>query len=93
MTTVVLNTRGPEESPRPFAGSDRAVTGEPTARTLRVQQKTWEADGVTSVTFADPAGAQLPEWEPGSHLSLHLPTASYVSTRCARIRWIRQVGQ
>ncbi|MGW0182112.1 PDR/VanB family oxidoreductase [Nocardia sp. NPDC003345] len=46
---------------------------EPTRRTLRVQQKTWEADGVVSVTLTDPAGAELPTWEPGAHLALHLP--------------------
>ncbi|EOM74486.1 oxidoreductase [Rhodococcus rhodnii] len=42
-------------------------------RTLRVVQKTWEAEGVTSVTLADPAGTDLPAWEPGAHLALHLP--------------------
>ncbi|MBU8865833.1 PDR/VanB family oxidoreductase [Paenarthrobacter aromaticivorans] len=73
MTTVTLHTRGPEESPQQNPITDRATAGEPTARTLRVQQKTWESDGVTSVTFADPTGAQLPQWQPGSHLSLHLP--------------------
>lgn len=42
-------------------------------RVLRVQQKTWEADGITSVTFVDPTGAPLPTWEPGAHIALHLP--------------------
>lgn len=42
-------------------------------RVLRVQQKTWEADGITSVTFVDPSGAELPPWEPGAHIALHLP--------------------
>lgn len=42
-------------------------------RRLRVHQKTWEADGVTSVTFVDPTGAELPQWQPGAHLALHLP--------------------
>lgn len=73
MTTATLNTRGPEESPQPALTTGRATTGESTARTLRVQQKSWESDGVISVTFADPSGAQLPPWQPGSHLSLHLP--------------------
>lgn len=73
MTTATLNTRGPEESSQQAPATDRVTTGEPTARTLRVQQKTWESDGVTSVTFADPSGAQLAPWQPGSHLSLHLP--------------------
>ncbi|ROZ98100.1 PDR/VanB family oxidoreductase [Gordonia sp. OPL2] len=43
------------------------------SRVLRVQQKTWEADGVTSVTLVDPSGAPLPAWEPGAHIALHLP--------------------
>lgn len=73
MTTAILDRRGPEESPRPAPAADRVTSGEPPARILRVQQKTWESDGVTSVTFADPSGAQLPQWQPGSHLSLHLP--------------------
>ena len=42
-------------------------------RVLRVQQKTWEADGITSVTLVDPTGADLPVWEPGAHIALHLP--------------------
>lgn len=45
----------------------------PTSRVLRVHQKTWEADGVTSITFVDPTGASLPSWEPGAHIALHLP--------------------
>lgn len=42
-------------------------------RTLRVQQKSWEAAGVTAITLVDPTGADLPGWEPGAHLALHLP--------------------
>ncbi|WP_216895301.1 PDR/VanB family oxidoreductase [Nocardia alni] len=42
-------------------------------RALRVQQKSWEAEGVTAITLVDPAGADLPGWEPGAHLALHLP--------------------
>lgn len=45
----------------------------PTSRVLRVHQKTWEADGVTSITFVDPTGASLPSWDPGAHIALHLP--------------------
>lgn len=44
-----------------------------TPRVLRVHQKTWEADGVTSVTLVDPTGAALPTWEPGAHIALRLP--------------------
>ncbi|MFJ5958372.1 PDR/VanB family oxidoreductase [Paenarthrobacter sp. NPDC092416] len=48
-------------------------TIETAVRHLRVQQKTWEADGIASVTFVDPGGEALPQWLPGAHLSLHLP--------------------
>lgn len=47
--------------------------GSETSQVLRVHQKTWEAKGVTSVTFVHPDGQALPRWEPGAHLSLHLP--------------------
>ncbi|NUP28008.1 MAG: oxidoreductase [Nocardia sp.] len=65
---------------------------EPMRRTLRVQQKTWEADGVISITFVDPSGADLPAWEPGAHLALHLPNGlvreySLCSDPSDRSRW------
>ncbi|MFW0793448.1 PDR/VanB family oxidoreductase [Gordonia sp. CPCC 205515] len=44
-----------------------------TTRVLRVHQKTWEAEGITSITFVDPTGAPLPTWEPGAHIALQLP--------------------
>ncbi|WP_435201849.1 PDR/VanB family oxidoreductase [Janibacter sp. GS2] len=47
--------------------------GSETSQVLRVHQKTWEAQGITSVTFVHPDGEPLPRWEPGAHLSLHLP--------------------
>lgn len=47
--------------------------GSESSRVLRVHQKTWEAQGITSVTFVHPQGEPLPRWEPGAHLSLHLP--------------------
>ncbi|MED5803435.1 PDR/VanB family oxidoreductase [Gordonia sp. Z-3] len=43
------------------------------SRVLSVQQKTWEAAGITSVSLVDPTGAPLPTWEPGAHIALHLP--------------------
>lgn len=43
------------------------------SRELRVSQMTWEAEGVLSVRFTDPDGADLPAWAPGAHLALHLP--------------------
>ena len=47
--------------------------GSEASQVLRVHQKTWEAQGVTSITFVHPEGRPLPRWEPGAHLSLHLP--------------------
>lgn len=41
---------------------------------LRVRHVKWEADGVLSLTFVDPAGADLPEWSPGAHLEIELPS-------------------
>jgi ferredoxin-NADP reductase len=41
---------------------------------LRVRHVKWEADGVLSLTFVDPTGADLPEWSPGAHLEIELPS-------------------
>jgi ferredoxin-NADP reductase len=40
---------------------------------LRLIRSTWLAEGVVQLEFADPAGADLPGWTPGAHLTLHLP--------------------
>ena len=40
---------------------------------LLVRSMTVEAAGVLSVELVDPDGCDLPTWEPGSHLDLHLP--------------------
>ncbi|QJU56184.1 oxidoreductase [Herbiconiux sp. SALV-R1] len=41
---------------------------------LRVREIRWEADGVVSLVLVDPAGAELPEWQPGAHLEIVLPS-------------------
>lgn len=41
---------------------------------LLVRQIRLEARGVVSVTFSHPDGIELPEWEPGAHLEVHLPS-------------------
>jgi ferredoxin-NADP reductase len=41
---------------------------------LRVVAKTAEADGVVSLTLARPDGGRLPDWTPGAHVDLVLPT-------------------
>ncbi|WP_067856122.1 PDR/VanB family oxidoreductase [Nocardia shimofusensis] len=43
-----------------------------TARRLRVVGKESAADGVVTVTLADPDGASVPAWEPGAHIDLVL---------------------
>jgi ferredoxin-NADP reductase len=43
---------------------------------LRVRHVKWEADGVHSLTFVDPQGADLPEWTPGAHLEIELPSGA-----------------
>jgi ferredoxin-NADP reductase len=40
---------------------------------LLVRSMTHEAVGVLSVELVEPDGQDLPAWEPGSHLDLHLP--------------------
>ncbi|MBN9759508.1 Flavodoxin reductase (ferredoxin-NADPH reductase) family 1, Vanillate O-demethylase oxidoreductase [Pseudonocardia sp. Ae406_Ps2] len=45
----------------------------PETRTLRAEQLTRLADDVVEVRLVDPSGAELPSWEPGSHLALDLP--------------------
>ncbi|PXY28444.1 PDR/VanB family oxidoreductase [Prauserella muralis] len=43
-------------------------------RTLLVRQVTWEAEGVLSLRLTDPDGGLLPEWQPGAHVDLVLPS-------------------
>lgn len=42
-------------------------------RTLRVERLTRLADDVVEVRLVDPAGDELPGWEPGAHVALDLP--------------------
>jgi ferredoxin-NADP reductase len=39
---------------------------------LEVRARDTAADGVVTLTLADPAGADLPEWAPGAHIDLLL---------------------
>lgn len=43
---------------------------------LTVVSKNSVADGVVALTLAHPDGDALPEWAPGSHVDLHIATAS-----------------
>lgn len=40
---------------------------------LEVRQRHMAADGVLSLTLADPSGQDLPAWAPGAHIDLVLP--------------------
>jgi ferredoxin-NADP reductase len=44
------------------------------ARRLKVTAVTLEARGVLGIWLCDPAGRDLPEWSPGAHLDLVLPS-------------------
>ncbi|WP_228684578.1 PDR/VanB family oxidoreductase [Amycolatopsis thermoflava] len=44
------------------------------SRELVVAAETWEAEGVITLVFRDPEGADLPPWTAGAHLDLHLPS-------------------
>jgi tetrachlorobenzoquinone reductase len=43
---------------------------------LRVVATRWEAESVTSFELADPNGGELPAWEPGAHVDVHLPSGN-----------------
>lgn len=43
-------------------------------REMTVLEARWEAESVISLTLADPAGEQLPTWEPGAHVDVRLPS-------------------
>jgi ferredoxin-NADP reductase len=49
---------------------------------LVVSQLVREAEGVVSLVLADPAGRDLPSWEPGAHLDLCLPGVTRQYSLC-----------
>lgn len=55
-------------APAPARTADRHAVA------LRVADKTVVADGVVTLTLAHPDGGRLPDWTPGSHVDLVLPT-------------------
>lgn len=42
-------------------------------RTMRVTNQRWLCAGVVELELRDPTGAELPTWEPGSHITIELP--------------------
>lgn len=72
-TTPHYETANVPDNGRPCkARADTPLKSE--TMSLRVRQLGYEADGVISVLFVDPTGGTLPEWTPGAHLELVLPS-------------------
>lgn len=53
---------------------------------LRVARREAAATGVVLLELADPAGAELPEWEPGAHIDLLLPGFERQYSLCGEVR-------
>ena len=69
---VIRNPASPSPvSATPAPGTDGAG---PRAAVVRSAQPL--ADGVLSIRLAAPDGGPLPLWEPGAHLTVHLPTGA-----------------
>ncbi|MHC0430910.1 PDR/VanB family oxidoreductase [Streptomyces sp. O3] len=64
----------------PMPALERPTSGRPRGRTLRmrVTDRADIADGVVRIRLAgaDPAGRELPDWTPGAHLDLVLPSGA-----------------
>ncbi|MGH3867669.1 MAG: 2Fe-2S iron-sulfur cluster-binding protein [Pseudonocardiaceae bacterium] len=79
-TTVVA--AGPRETEIPVPRAPRLRVAHPaaapttagTGMRLLIGQTTWEADNVVSLRLYSPDGAPLPDWEPGAHIELALPS-------------------
>jgi ferredoxin-NADP reductase len=68
-----------------------AAAAEPAARhhgtTVRVADKRREADGVVTLTLVAPDGRRLPDWAPGAHIDLVLPTGVVRQYSLCGDRW------
>jgi ferredoxin-NADP reductase len=61
-------------SPPSAAGSTAGDPAPAGPYRLRVAAAAREADAVISLTLRHPGGRDLPAWEPGAHIDLHLPS-------------------
>jgi ferredoxin-NADP reductase len=59
----------------------------PSQLMLEVVAKEAVADGVVALTLADPSGKRLPDWTPGSHIDLILPTGHTRQYSLCGDRW------
>ncbi|MEH3076755.1 MAG: PDR/VanB family oxidoreductase [Quadrisphaera sp.] len=66
-----------------------ATSAPPSTRrtALRVATKAEAADGVVALTLVDPGGGRLPDWTPGSHIDLLLPTGEARQYSLCGDRW------
>ncbi len=80
--TPRIAPRRPEASvvPTPAPTPPLEVVGtrriEPDTISVVVADMRWAADGVLAIRFIDLHGADLPPWQPGAHITLHLPTGA-----------------
>lgn len=66
MDPVTISLEAPNEASR--------TTSDPHVRlNLVVTDRVDEAEDIISLSLADPTGASLPAWSPGSHIDVHLP--------------------
>ncbi|WP_432824598.1 PDR/VanB family oxidoreductase [Dactylosporangium sp. CA-092794] len=72
--TVATTPAGPAPTVPSSAAPATDADARLTARALLVKQVRAEAADVVSITLTDPDGAELPEWQPGAHLDLTLPS-------------------
>lgn len=64
-----------------------AFAAAPSQLTLKIVARQAAADGVVSLTLADPSGKRLPDWTPGSHIDLVLPTGGTRQYSLCGDRW------
>ncbi|MGM7778896.1 PDR/VanB family oxidoreductase [Arthrobacter sp. KNU-44] len=55
--------------------TSRPAAGHPGIQSLRVARKEVIADGVVQLRLEEPHNGRVPDWAPGSHIELVLPTA------------------
>lgn len=56
------------------AAATKTMPGRPGIQTLRVARKDAIADGVVRLRLEEPNNARVPDWTPGAHIELVLPT-------------------
>jgi cytochrome P450/ferredoxin-NADP reductase len=59
---------------QPGAARETVTLTRPGTIELTVAAIAPEAEGIVTVTLRDPAGADLPQWQPGAHIDLWLPS-------------------